>query len=202
MLPAFLLTHVACVFPPEDFEIAYASWCDTARTEVVDCVYDGDTFYLGGCGGDAEEDFRLLGIQAPELSTDEDEDPQCYGTEATDLLEELVLGERVRLEFDVECEGVFGRTLAWVFLEDPSPAALTTIEQIEGFDLTEDSSADTITEGEYDPDEVLINEVMVRAGYATLYEGEVANNVRYSARLEDAVEEAEEQSRGLWGECD
>ena len=201
MLTAFLLTQVACVFPPEDFEYAYATWCDTARSEVVDCVYDGDTFYLGGCGGDSEEDFRLLGIQAPELSTDNDEEPQCYGTEATELLEELVLGERVRLEFDVECEGVFGRTLAWVFLEDPSPAVISTIEQIEGFDEEIDTT-DTTADDRNDLDEILINEVMVRAGYATLYEGEVANNVRYSSRLEDALEQAEDQSRGLWGECD
>jgi micrococcal nuclease len=201
MLTAFLLTQVACVFPPEDFEYAYATWCDTARSEVVDCVYDGDTFYLGGCGADSEEDFRLLGIQAPELSTDSDEEPQCYGTEATELLEELVLGERVRLEFDVECQGVFGRTLAWVFLEDPSPAVISTIDQIEGFDEEIDTT-DTTADDSEDLDEILINEVMVRAGYATLYEGEVANNVRYSSRLEDALEQAEDQSRGLWGECD
>ena len=89
MLAVLLLTISGCAFPPEGFELAYAEWCDTSRYDVVDCVYDGDTFYVGGCGGDADEAFRLLGIQAPELSTDDSSEPQCYGTEAAELLDEL-----------------------------------------------------------------------------------------------------------------
>ena len=206
---AALILHMACVFPPEDFEIVYETWCDDTRYEVVDCVYDGDTFYLGGCGGDAEEDFRMLGIQAPELTVEEPSDDaeseaECYGEEAAALLDELLVGERVRMEFDVECEGVFGRTLAWVFLEDPSASTINTIEQVNGFSDEQGTDLDSSDDEELsaDSDEILINEVMIRAGYATLYESDVASNIRYTDRLEEAEEEASELSRGLWGACD
>ncbi|MDG1481467.1 MAG: thermonuclease family protein [Myxococcota bacterium] len=206
MLAALLITIVACDFPPEDFEIVYATWCDTSRYETVDCVYDGDTFYTGACAGDADETFRMLGIQAPELSSADQPEPECYGQEAADLLDELLLGERVRLEFDVECEGIFGRTLVWVFIEDPSPATISRIEQIGGFsdsvfsdtdfsDTESDDASTTINE-------VLINEVLIRAGYATLYKSDVANNIRHTTRLEDAQDDAEALENGLWRECD
>ena len=193
MLAALLITIVACDFPPEDFEIVYSTWCDTSRYETVDCVYDGDT-------------FRMLGIQAPELSSADQPEPECYGQEAADLLDELLLGERVRLEFDVECEGVFGRTLVWVFVEDPSPATISRIEQIGGFSDSVFSDTDLIdTEADEESttvNEVLINEVLIRAGYATLYKSDVANNIRHTTRLEDAQDEAEALENGLWRECD
>ena len=198
MFAALLILNIACVFPPEDFEIITDEWCASSRYEVVDCVYDGDTFYLGGCAGESEEDFRMLGIQAPELASG-DQEAECYGPEAADLLEELLLGERVRMEFDVECEGIYGRTLVWVFLEDPSPTIINTIEQIDGF--SESDSSDDY-EDSSSTSSILINEVLIRAGYATLYKSDVANNIRYSERLETAEDEAEEQSRGLWGACD
>lgn len=202
MLAALLITTVACDFPPEDFEIVYSSWCDTSRYETVDCVYDGDTFYIGGCGGDADEAFRMLGIQAPELASADQPEPECYGQEAADLLDELLLGERVRLEFDVECQGVFGRTLVWVFIEDPSPATISRIDQIGGFSdsvFGDDSETD---DESTTMNEILINEVLIRAGYATLYKSDVANNIRHTERLEVAEEEAEELGNGLWRECD
>jgi endonuclease YncB( thermonuclease family) len=42
---------------------------------------------------------------------------------------------------------------------------------------------------------------MLRAGYAELYENDVANNIRYDEYLDEAVEDAEEEAAGLWGEC-
>ena len=194
MLAALLILNMACVPPEERIELAIPDWCDTPRYEVVDRVSDGDTFDLGGGAGEAEEDFRLLGIQAPELASGEDS-AQCYGPEAADLLEELLLGERVRLVFDVECQGFYGRTLAWVFLENPSPAALNTIDRIDGFPADTDIYNSDI-------DSVLINEVMIRSGYATRYQSDVAENKGYRELLEEAEFEAKELSRGLWGACD
>jgi endonuclease YncB( thermonuclease family) len=200
MFAALLLMSAACDFPPEDFEILYQDWCDVSRREVVECVYDGDTFYTGGCGGDSDEAFRMLGIQAPELSSPDRPEPDCYGQEATDLLKELILNQQIRMEFDVECTDIYQRTLAWVFIEDPSPATITRIEQLGGFGTVG-------TGGDTESDltsvrEVLINEVIIRAGYATIYRSDIAKNIRYTERLEVAEEEAEAQGRGLWSACD
>jgi endonuclease YncB( thermonuclease family) len=199
MLATLLITSIACDFPPEDFEIVYSDWCDTSRIEVVDSVYDGDTFDIDE---DETETFRMLGIQAPELSRDPEVDPDCYGPEAEELLRELLLDQQVRLEFDVECLGYFGRTLVWVFIEDPSPAVISRINQIGGF---ADSVITDETESDNDSisvNEILINEVLIRAGYATLYKSDIDKSIRYTERLEVAEDEAEERASGLWGVCD
>ncbi len=192
MLAVLFPLLLGCVPLEERIVLAYETWCDTARSVSVDCVYDGDTFYLGGCGGEATEDIRLLGVQAPELTGgDQDDGTECYGPEAAAFLEDLLLGERVRLEFDVECEGVYGRTLAWVTLEGDDPDVLNMLDDLGGIGLT--------GEGTY---EVLVNELMVRAGYATLYTGEVDQSIRYEGQMEQAEEDAAADRAGLWGSCD
>ncbi|MFT4979359.1 MAG: endonuclease YncB(thermonuclease family), partial [Myxococcota bacterium] len=164
----------------------------TSERVTVECVYDGDTFYVGGCSdSEADDTIRLLGIQAPELrGGDNGEEPECYGTEAADFLAELLEGQTVVLEYDVECTGVFGRTLAWVWLEGTDPAVISMLQELDGLGMIDDTSY-----------EVLVNELMLRAGYAELYENDVANNIRYDEYLDEAVEDAEEEAAGLWGEC-
>ena len=41
----------------------------------------------------------------------------CFGDESGAYLRELVDGKEIVLEFDVECEDLYSRELAWIFLE-------------------------------------------------------------------------------------
>ena len=49
--------------------------------------------------------------------------------------------------------------------------------------------------------ELLVNEILVRMGYATVFQGEVDQSIRYKTRMEDAEEAAEEELLGLWWMC-
>ena len=71
----------------------------------VTSVIDGDTIDI-----DDGRRIRLLGIDTPERFTD----PECYGDEAFNHLAQLLGDSKVELEYDIEREDSFGRTLAWV----------------------------------------------------------------------------------------
>lgn len=158
--------------------------CAPARTELVACTIDGDTFDVGQCGNDAER-VRLLGIDAPETAK-EDSPADCYGPEAEDALRDVLEGKEVFLEFDDTCEGAFGRTLAWVFL-------LPTEENVEDEPVLfpdEDAS-----------DPVNLSVWMAEQGYARLFEEFEFESLRYADDLEEAAGYAEQRGFGLWGAC-
>ena len=78
-------------------------------------VVDGDTVevQIGG----REEDVRYIGVDTPETVKPE-EPVQCFGPEASDFNHRLVEQKWVRLIFDEERRDVYGRLLAYVYLED------------------------------------------------------------------------------------
>lgn len=82
------------------------------RRAVVERAVDGDTVVLVG-----GERVRYVGMDTPELHHPR-KPVQPYAREAWMFNRDLVDGRRVRLEFDVEPKDRYGRTLAYVFLED------------------------------------------------------------------------------------
>jgi micrococcal nuclease len=74
-------------------------------------VYDGDTIRL-----DNGEIVRYLGIDAPEIDH-EGGISEFLAHEARRVNADLVMGKRVRLQFDKERTDRHGRTLAYVFLD-------------------------------------------------------------------------------------
>ncbi|MEN3046935.1 MAG: thermonuclease family protein [Candidatus Hydrothermales bacterium] len=68
-------------------------------------VVDGDTFvtYTG-------ERVRLIGIDTPE-------EGRFYYDDAKEALKKLILGKKVRLEFDIVKKDMYGRILAYVFYD-------------------------------------------------------------------------------------
>jgi micrococcal nuclease len=78
---------------------------------VVSRVYDGDTIELSD-----GRHIRYIGIDAPE--TGGKRPAEFGGDEATELNERFVAGRDVRLEFDRELVDRYGRTLAYVFVDD------------------------------------------------------------------------------------
>jgi micrococcal nuclease len=81
---------------------------------VVD-VLDGDTIVVAR--GSSRDTIRLLGIDTPETHHPT-KGVQCYGPEASAYTTRRLLGRMVRLEDDVETEDIYGRRLAYVYLDD------------------------------------------------------------------------------------
>lgn len=86
-------------------------------------VVDGDTIWVP-----PEERVRLIGIDTPEVDWYGGR-AECYGEEAGLFLRRLVEGERVRLEHDEELRDRYGRTLAYVYLEDGRMVNLLLVRQ-------------------------------------------------------------------------
>jgi len=91
---------------------------------------DGDTLILNG-----NETVRLIGVDTPETK-----DPrklvQYFGEEAYGFTKSLLEGKRVRLEYDQERIDKYGRTLAYVYLEDGTFLNAEIIKQGYGFAYT------------------------------------------------------------------
>jgi micrococcal nuclease len=77
-------------------------------------VVDGDTVFVQA--GSRSFDVRLLGIDTPE-TVDPDRPVGCYGPEASAYTKHLLTGRRVRLVYDRQWHDVYGRWLAYVYLE-------------------------------------------------------------------------------------
>lgn len=75
----------------------------------VERVVDGDTVELEG-----GQRVRYLMVDTPESTGGKDD---CYGQEAKTYNEQLVLGQTVTLEYDEQCEDMYGRLLAYVSVQ-------------------------------------------------------------------------------------
>jgi micrococcal nuclease len=77
---------------------------------MVTNIVDGDTIDL-----ESGERIRYLMIDTPESTGGADD---CFGENAKTFNSDLVLGKRVTLEYDVDCEDPFNRLLAYVSVGD------------------------------------------------------------------------------------
>ena len=101
-LKRFILLTILCLF--------ICSYFDTWRKCVK--VIDGDTIKI-----DQNEIVRLIGVDSPE-SKDPDAPIEYFAEEALQFTKKLVEGKNVKLEFDFDRIDTYGRTLAYIFLED------------------------------------------------------------------------------------
>jgi len=135
----------------------------------VSRVVDGDTIDIVLSDG-SEERVRLIGPDTPEVYGG----AECYGREASSFVKGLLPpGALVFLEADVrDRDDTPGhRLLRYVWAEvDPARA---------GFEL--------------------LDEELIRRGYATYYEDKV--DVKYRERLREAQASAEREGAGLWSAC-
>lgn len=76
-------------------------------------VIDGDTIVVSIDG--RLETVRLIGVDTPETKRGPAEPG---GPEASEFTRKMVEGQRVRLEYDKQLRGKYGRLLAYVYLED------------------------------------------------------------------------------------
>lgn len=109
---------------------------DDAVPMRIASVHDGDSIRLTEPDDDWWENYRLIGIQAPEIEGYRDE--ECYGSESAEFAKELLPeGTIVWIQQDISDTDPNGRYLRHIFIEDEET-------------------------GEY----YLLSEVLVRGGYA------------------------------------
>ena len=80
-------------------------------------VIDGDTFWADN-GTRKGVKVRLIGVDAPESRKAFKKEVGYYGKEAKIYLTEMLLDKKVKLVADVGLLDQYGRTLAYVYLED------------------------------------------------------------------------------------
>ena len=84
---------------------------------MVQQVIDGDTAQLGD-----GQMVRYIGIDAPEVRRHVGGewvmDPEPFAQAATEANRQLVEGQRVRLEYDVQTHDRYGRLLAYLYVGD------------------------------------------------------------------------------------
>lgn len=88
-----------------------AGGCDSGSScgpssGTVTRVIDGDTIEL-----ESGVKIRYLMVNAPETTNGHND---CYGQNAATFNSDLVKGKTVDLSYDVQCEDMYGRTLAYV----------------------------------------------------------------------------------------
>ena len=82
----------------------------------VEEVIDGDTIRVKDLESGESFRVRYLGIDTPELDGMGYE--SCFGDQAREKNEDLVLDQKLILEFDRDRYDQFGRTLAYVYISD------------------------------------------------------------------------------------
>lgn len=101
-----------CVWKQSDGAEMRAGRVPTYATRVL----DGDTFELGdgknGARGTGVT-IRLADVSTPELS-------QCFGVEAKDALERLLMGQPLTVLKDISAQDTYGRDVRFVRIEKPS----------------------------------------------------------------------------------
>ena len=121
---------LAAFFNPPDQAITQGDF------DVVERVVDGDTLLL-----QSGERVRLIGVDTPEIKHPK-KPVEYFGKEASAFTRRVVEEKRVRLEFDQANaarghKDRYGRTLAYVFLEDGTLLNAEIIKQGYGHAYTQ-----------------------------------------------------------------
>lgn len=139
---------------------------DTAGV-TVKRVVDGDTLIIDD-GADTR--VRLIGVDTPETVKPRGR-VEPWGKEASDFSKKTLTGKAVFLEFDEEKEDRYGRTLAYIWTEDPRVS-------------------------DKPREEILFNYQLLASGYAR--ERAYEPNTKYQALLHKGEIVAMDHVRGIW----
>ncbi len=101
-----------------------------SKAYLCERVVDGDTIII-----ENNERVRLIGVDTPE-TVHPNKPVEYFGKEASAFTKRMVEGKKVRLEYDLEVKDKYGRTLAYVFLEDGTFLNAEIIKQGYGFAYT------------------------------------------------------------------
>lgn len=102
------------ILRPWDGEFSAGESGPRSADAYVTRVVDGDT--IEAQIGDEVEDVRLIGIDTPE--TVKPEAPvECFGAQASSFTHRVLEEQQVRLVFGVERRDVYGRLLAYAYID-------------------------------------------------------------------------------------
>jgi len=168
--PGLMLAWLVGVGKIEGLDQYYKSKIIFPKTGVVEMVEDGDTLEMK-----SGVRVRLIGINAPERGKEGYE-------EATAYLNKTLDGQRIWLEYDRYQDDIYGRVLAWVWLdcegtpkfEDPLYMRLSGNRSREG--LTKNPKG--CEEGK------LINEELVKNNLAKTINYGKRGPLKYGERIE------------------
>lgn len=127
-------------------------------------VSDGDTIVL-----DEKEKVRFIGVNTPE-TVKPNTPVQPYGKEASDFTKSQLLNKNVFVEMDVQAKDRYDRTLAYIYLQEP-----TSQQEVE---------------------EYMFNAILLREGYAQIMT--ISPNVKYSDMFVKIQRKAHDEKKGLW----
>lgn len=158
----------------------------SADLYLVTKIVDGDTIEVAELDADgnatkAKHAVRYIGIDTPETVAP-GKPVQCYGEEASARNAELALNRYVRLEKDKSDTDRYGRWLRYAYL-----------------DADAGSQNNTATSTAAQSDEIFINMILVREGYAHAHA--YAPDIAHKADFASAETEAKSEKAGLWGAC-
>lgn len=83
----------------------------------VERVVDGDTIYIINDAAESEK-VRFIGIDTPESVHADESKNSDAGLVASAFTKELLTGQSVWLEYDIDRQDQYGRTLAYVYIEE------------------------------------------------------------------------------------
>ncbi len=136
-------------------------------------------------------DVRLLGIDAPEIAHDDTEVADCFGPEAEDYVRSMLLGRQVILSFDLTCTDMYDRSLSYVYLTDDETR----------WELDDCTEADCTLDDDASATAVVpVNEMIVRGGYARVFEE--FDDIRLAETYYRAQDAAQAKNQGLWAVCE
>lgn len=117
---------------PDDFDYFGAvPWelPDDAEKMVVDSVHDGDSLKLTEPGDDWWEEYRVIGIQAPEIEGYKRE--ECFGPEAAEFLKALLpVGTEVYIQQDISDKDRNDRFLRHIFIVDENTGDVYLLSEV------------------------------------------------------------------------
>jgi endonuclease YncB( thermonuclease family) len=167
LIPGVLLAHQYGWNP--DIQTVFQQSVRFPHSGNISGVEDGDTFLL-----DSGQPVRLIGINAPERGS-------SGFTAATQALVSFIVGKMVYLEYDRYQDDKYGRLLAWVWVGCEDDPAFMPADYMH---LSKNQSRPGLTEN---PKGCmrgkLVNEEMVKSGFAKIVTYKDRGELKYEKRL-------------------
>lgn len=169
LIPGLLLAHQRGWNP--DLQTVFTQPVRFPHSGIVKVVEDGDTFILSN-----DLQVRMIGINTSERGSD-------GFMAATNALNTSIIGKTVYLEYDRYQDDKYGRLLAWVWVDcEDNPVFLPA----DYMHLSKNESRPGLTENPKGcMNGTLVNETMVKDGFAQIVTYQDRGELKYEKRLKN-----------------
>jgi endonuclease YncB( thermonuclease family) len=168
LIPGLLLAHQRGWNP--DLGTVFQQPARFPHSGSVKAVEDGDTFVLSN-----DQPVRLIGINAPERGSD-------GFVAATTALNGFVVGKTIHLEYDRYQDDKYGRLLAWVWVDCESDPVFLPADYM--YLSRNESRPGLMGNPQGCKNGTLVNEAMVKTGFAKIVTYADRGELKYEKRLQ------------------